>query len=347
MAEKCSTLREMNGITDHIAITLVMDAAFSRHDTGGGDHPEVPERLHVIRHFLEAHFPEGSVSTVSPRPATREELLRFHTEGWLCRFEEAALSGRSFIDHPDNQVCYDSFEIAMLAAGSGPTAIDLVENGVPGPLFCCVRPPGHHAEPNMPLGFCFFNNCVIAVRYWQQRYGRQRICILDFDAHHGNGIQAAVDAEAETLYISLHEHPSFSFPGTGWAEDRGSGAGLGAVLNIPLPPGSGDDRVLAAMDVEITAALEEFRPDAFVIAAGFDGHRKDDMSGLSWSTGLYRQIGRRLAAWSREYAASRMISILEGGYHLSSLAASVGAYLEGLLGADSVQAVPQSRDREW
>ncbi len=317
-------------MTDHHNITLVTDAALARHDTGGGDHPEVPERLETIRRHLAAHPLSAPVVRVAPRPASRRQLLAFHTEAWLFRFEEAVLSGRTFIDHPDNQVGFDSFEIAMLAAGAGPTGIDLLERGQAGTIFCLVRPPGHHAEPGMPLGFCFFNNCVIAVRYWQRRYGRQRICVLDFDAHHGNGIQAAFEEDADVLYISIHEHPSFSFPGTGWAGDRGSGAGEGTVLNIPLPPGATDGLVLAAMDGEVRAALERFRPRALVVAAGFDGHRHDDMSGLAYSTGLYRELGSRLAAWAGEYAGGRIISILEGGYHLPSLAASVAAYLEGL-----------------
>ncbi len=321
-------------MTDQAAITLVTDTELARHDTGGGNHPEVPERLAVIVRYLEAHPPAAPMTMVAPRPATRQELLCFHTEAWLFRFEEAVLSGRTYIDHSDNQVGYDSFAVATLAAGSGPTAIDLLEGRQARHIFCLVRPPGHHAEPDMPLGFCFFNNCVIAARYWQQRYGRQRICVLDFDAHHGNGIQAAFENEAGSSYISLHEHPSFSFPGTGWAEDRGGGEGLGTVLNIPLSPGSGDEMVLAAMDGEIMAALERFRPDALVVAAGFDGHRLDDMSGLRCSTGLYRELGRRLAAWSNEYAEGRMISILEGGYHLESLAASVAAYLDGLLSGE-------------
>jgi acetoin utilization deacetylase AcuC-like enzyme len=198
-------------------------------------------------------------------------------------------------------------------------------------VFCSTRPPGHHAEPNMPFGFCFFNNCVIAARYWQKKYGRRRICVLDFDAHHGNGIQTAFEEEADTFYISIHEHPSFSFPGTGYAEERGLGQGTGTIVNIPLPPGSGDGKVIGALDSEVNSKLEDFRPDALIVAAGFDGHRLDDMSGLNYSTALYKILGEYIAKWATIYCEGRLVSILEGGYHLQSLAQGVESYVSGLM----------------
>lgn len=318
--------REM---TEKQGITVVTDSRYLLHDTGGGDHPEVPERVEVISAGLSCGPFTDIVEIVPPRPAKRSELLTFHPESWLFRFEEAVLSGRTYIDHPDNQIGYDSYEIAVLSAGAGLTAIDLMEQDRNRILFCANRPPGHHAEPAQPYGFCFFNNCVIAARYWQQKYRRQRICILDFDAHHGNGIQTAFEEESETLYISIHEHPSFSYPGTGWAEERGSGGGFGTILNIPLAPGSADAAILAALDGPVLSLLNQFEPDAMIIAAGFDGHRQDDMSGLNYSTGVYGQIGRRIGAWSRTLCDGRFISILEGGYCLPVLADCVEAYLSG------------------
>ncbi len=316
-------------------ITVVTDPQYQLHDTGGGEHPEVPERLKVIAARLSCGQLADRVKTVSPRPALRSDLMTFHPESWLFRFEEAVLSGRTYIDHPDNQIGYESYNVAVLSAGAGLTAVDLVEQDSKNVLFCATRPPGHHAEPARPYGFCFFNNCVIAVRYWQRTHGRERICVLDFDAHHGNGIQTAFEEDGDTLYISIHEHPSFSYPGTGWANEHGSGAGKGTVLNLPLSPGSDDDSVLAALDGPVLSLLNQFKPEAMVIAAGFDGHRLDDMSGLRYSAGLYGKIGRRLAVWSDRLCNGRLISILEGGYHLPVLGDCVESYLCGLLQSDT------------
>lgn len=311
-------------------ITIVTSSRFRDHDIRSDDHPEVAARLQVITDQLQAGTLAPLLRYVEPTEAERQWLLTFHSESWLFRFEEEVLSGRSCIGHQDNQVCYETFAVAQLAAGAGIKGVDLVEDGVSGPVFCAVRPPGHHAEPSLPLGFCFLNNCVIAARYWQQQYNRRRVCVLDFDAHHGNGIQTAFEEDSEVLYISIHEHPSFSFPGTGYAEETGQAAGEGSLLNIPLLPGAGDRQVLAALDGQVAERLARFRPEALIIAAGFDGHRDDDMSGLNYSTDLYRTLGERIGGWAREYADGLVLSLLEGGYHLPSLAQSVEAYLTGL-----------------
>jgi acetoin utilization deacetylase AcuC-like enzyme len=316
-------------------ITLVTDPRCLDHDTGGGEHPDVPERLQVIRERLDSGCLADQVRMIATRPASRAELMLFHSESWLFRFEEAVLSGRTYIDHPDNQIGYESYQAAILSAGAGLIAIERIEgrNTHAGEvIFCAIRPPGHHAEPTRPFGFCFFNNCVIAARYWQKHYGRRRICVFDFDAHHGNGIQTAFEEDAEVFYVSIHEHPSCSYPGTGWAEERGLGQGRGTLLNIPLLPRSQDDQVLDALDRDVFPALEAFGPEAMVVAAGFDGHLADDMSGLAYSTELYGRIGRSLSAWSESFCSGRLVSILEGGYHLPVLGECVQAYLAGLAG---------------
>jgi len=316
-------------MTSHKHITIVTDSSLLDHDTGGGDHPEVPARLTSIKEYLSASSVFSKIQYVTPDPATRGQITSFHTESWLFRFEESVLSGKTYIDHPDNQIGYESFELAMLSAGTGISAIDLLEQGETECVFCLTRPPGHHAEANMPLGFCFFNNCVIAARYWQS-LGSQRVCIFDFDAHHGNGIQSAFEHETDTLYISIHEHPSFSYPGTGWAEEHGQGAGTGTILNLPVNPGTGDEQVIALLDGPVLELLESFKPEAFIIAAGFDGHGEDDMSGLAYSTNLYRNIGSRIKQWEKQFCPGHVVSLLEGGYALTALAPSVEAYLDGL-----------------
>ncbi|MFZ5774940.1 MAG: histone deacetylase [Thermodesulfobacteriota bacterium] len=300
------------------------------HDTGGGEHPEIPDRLNTVLAALHHSPLAGHLRAVAPSPAERRWLTACHGEHYLLRFEEAALSGKTWLDHPDNQLCYDSYQAALLAAGAGIAGIDLLENG--GHLaFCAVRPPGHHAEATTALGFCFLNNCAVAARYWQQRYSRRRLLIIDWDAHHGNGIQSAFEEDPDVLYISLHEHPTFSFPGSGYAEERGSGAGYGATLNVPLPPGADDALFLKHFEQKVEPAVAGFAPERIIVAAGFDGHRDDDMSGLAYSTALYTELGRRMAAWAARFAEGRLLSILEGGYHLESLTSSVIAYLRALM----------------
>lgn len=267
---------------------------------------------------------------VQPIPVEREILLAGHDEDWLFRFEEMVLSGKGHIDHPDNQICYDSYNVATLSASAGITGIDLIEKQHTRQVFCLVRPPGHHAEKNMPFGFCFFNNSVVAAKYWQNKYKKERVLIFDFDAHHGNGIQSAFEMQESTFYLSLHEHPSFSYPGTGYADEKGFGKGMGTIMNIPLHPGTRDDTVLDILEKVAEPQLEKWQPDAIVVAAGFDSHEKDDMSGLEFSTGLYKKIGRIVRKWGDTYCQGKLLSILEGGYELNVLGESVDAYLQGL-----------------
>lgn len=311
------------------AITIITHPNCLAHDTGGGEHPETPARLTSILAKLEASPLKERLAFIESSKAQRRWLTTSHDEHYLFRLEECALSGKTYLDHPDNQLCFESYEAALLSAGAGLTGIDLLE-GDTDLVFCAVRPPGHHAERNLALGFCFLNNCVLAARYWQQQYGRKRILILDFDAHHGNGIQSAFEEDPEVFYLSLHEHPTFSFPGSGYAEETGTGKGRGTTLNIPLPPGADDRLVLNALDKCAAPAIAAFAPERIIVAAGFDGHRSDDMSGLLYSTELYGKFGEYLAAWAQRFCQGKLLSILEGGYHLESLADSAAAYLSAL-----------------
>jgi acetoin utilization deacetylase AcuC-like enzyme len=313
------------------SLTLISDERYLHHDTGGGDHPEIPARLQAVSQALDESDCSSMFSYASPRVAEREWLLQAHTEAWLFRFEEAVLSGRTFIDHSDNQIGYDSYDIARLSAGAGLNAIDLLEEEKANNVFCLVRPPGHHAEKNIPFGFCFFNNCVVAARYWQQNYKKKRILIFDFDAHHGNGIQSAFEEEKEGLYISIHEHPSFSYPGTGYGDEHGTGDGKGTILNLPLAPGSSDEQLQKLLREVIPPQLEQWQPEAIIVAAGFDAHLADDMSGLHYSTEAYYTIGREIKSWAERFTGGKILSILEGGYELSVLGDSVEAYVRGLL----------------
>lgn len=301
------------------------------HPTWGG-HPETRERVAAIRERLRSGVLGPALIEAHPRAAGWEALLDAHDEEYLLRFEEAALSGREWFDHRENQIGAASYQAALLSAGAGPTAIDIIEAGRAPFAFCAVRPPGHHAERSQALGFCFLNNAVIAARHWQKAHARRRVLVFDFDAHHGNGIQQAFAADPDVLYVSLHEHPTFSFPGTGYAEETGVGPGEGATLNIPLRPGARDTDALEALETRVDPVVRAFRPEAIIVAAGFDGHLLDDMSGLGYSTDLFRRLGRAVSLWAAGLADDRVLTLLEGGYHLGALCDGVEQYLLGLSG---------------
>jgi acetoin utilization deacetylase AcuC-like enzyme len=318
---------------------LMSDERTLDHPTWGG-HPETRERVIAVRERLRNGPLAPTLIEEHPLAVGWETILAAHDEEYLLRFEEAALSGREWFDHRDNQIGEASYQAALFAAGAGPTAIDLIEAGRAPRAFCAVRPPGHHAERSQALGFCFLNNAAIAARHWQKAHGRHRVLVFDFDAHHGNGVQHAFEADPDVLYVSLHEHPTFSFPGTGYAEEIGTGPGAGATLNIPLLPGARDTDALEALEALVDPAVRAFRPEAIVVAAGFDGHFLDDMSGLGYSTDLFRRFGLAVSRWAADLAAGRVLTLLEGGYHIDSLCDGVEQYLLGLVGEREIPLDP-------
>ncbi len=311
-------------------INMIYSDRFLDHDTGGQDHPESPERLTRIINHLRKGPLKDSLNFTEPSSSGTADILPVHSREYLLRFEEACLSGRETFGHSDNRICYDTYEVALLAAGASEMAVDIAEEATGQVIFSLARPPGHHAEAALPLGFCFLNNVAIAARYWQRKYARKRIFIMDFDAHHGNGIQETFDEDPKVFYASIHEHPTFSFPGTGYEEDTGSGAGEGFTMNMALPPGAAESLVLKTLKERVEPAMEQFQPDCIIAAAGFDGHEADDMSGLAYSTSLFGHIGSFLAVLADRVCQGRLISILEGGYNLDFLGPSVEMYLGGL-----------------
>jgi acetoin utilization deacetylase AcuC-like enzyme len=223
------------------------------------------------------------------------------------------------LDTPDNRLCRDTFETAMLAAGG---VIDTVERVMKGEIdnaFCAVRPPGHHAEANRVMGFCFFNNIAIAARYLQNKWGVKRIGIVDFDVHHGNGTQSIFEDDPSVFFYSIHEHPSFSYPGTGREFEKGAGPGLGFTLNTTVLPGQGDEAYKEFLKRDLLPAFEQFKPEVILVSAGFDAHIDDDMSDMNLSTEGFTWIMKRLVTMSEKYAGGRIISVLEGGYCVNRL----------------------------
>jgi acetoin utilization deacetylase AcuC-like enzyme len=309
---------------------FLYDDRYLLHDTGPY-HPEVPERLQAIVKGLEERGLLSKLIRITASPADMEWIEAVHSEAYIRRFESACLGGRKSIDSPDNQMCQDTYEIAQLAVGGILDTIDRLMNGDIDNAFCAVRPPGHHAEKDCAMGFCYFNNIAIAARYLQQKWGVERVAIIDIDVHHGNGTQHIFEDDPTVLYVSIHEHPSFAFPGTGRAFESGNGPGSGATLNLPILPGQGDSEYTAHFEKDLKPALENFKPQFMLVSTGFDAHCEDDMSGVSLTTEGYSKIMGTIYDAAARHTGGKLISILEGGYLLKRLGELASNHVDILL----------------
>ncbi len=297
---------------------FLFDKHFLLHETGPL-HPEIPERLEAIYKGISVN---GLVEKLIPIQAVRADLRwieTVHSKHYIQQFADACFSGKKMFFHPDNQICSDSYDTALLAVGGIlKTAQMLMENTIEN-AFCAVRPPGHHAESEEAMGFCYFNNVAIAARYLQQQWGITRIGIVDFDVHHGNGTQHIFDNDTTVFYYSIHEHPTFAYPGTGREHECGIGEGAGYTKNSPVLPGRDDEAYKTLLAKDLFPAFEDFRPEVILVSCGFDAHADDDMSGIMLSTRGYSWMMRQIVALADRYAQGRLISILEGGYCLGRL----------------------------
>jgi acetoin utilization deacetylase AcuC-like enzyme len=308
-----------------VTVLLSTADAFARHDTGTG-HPERPARLEaVLAGAADAGLGDGLV-TVAPRPATRDELASVHDPAMLDALERFCASGGGAID-ADTIAGPASWPAAVLAAGAGIDAATRLRAGEGSAAFCALRPPGHHATPARAMGFCLLNSAAVTAAVLAG--GGERVAVVDWDAHHGNGTQDAFWTDGRVLYVSLHEHPLY--PGTGRLDERGEGEGLGTTLNLPLPRGATGDVYLAAFDEVVAPALEAFRPAWVLVSAGFDAHRADPLTGLALSSGDFADLTRRVVGLA---PPGRLVLFLEGGYDLDALRASAAACVAGLAGVD-------------
>ncbi len=301
------------------------------HDPGRG-HPERPDRLRAVHARLAACGILGELSVHEPRAALAEELELVHSREHVELVRAACARAPAAIDG-DTSVSRDSWDAALRAAGGVLEACERVLSGEWANAFCAVRPPGHHAERDRAMGFCLFNNIAIAARALRARHGVERVAILDWDVHHGNGTQHAFEDDPTVFYASLHQWPLY--PGTGAESERGRGAGEGATRNCPLPPGSGDAEWLAALEDVVLPELEAFRPEFVLVSAGFDAHRLDPLSGTCLTEGGYAAMSERMLELAAHMARGRLVSVLEGGYHLAALAACVEVHLGKLAEAST------------
>jgi len=304
---------------------LISHPAFLDHDTGP-HHPERPDRLRAVMAALETEA-FADLERLTAPAATREQLLRVHPETYI----DAILGIRPPADElmaidGDTIMGAGSAEAALRAAGAVVAGVDAVLQGHVASAFAAVRPPGHHATPDIPGGFCLFNNVAIGARHAQARYGIERVAILDFDVHHGQGTQAVVEPDRSLFYGSTHQSPLY--PGTGSARERGID---GNVVNVPLGPDAGSAEFRAAWSERILPQLGRFAPELLIVSAGFDGHRRDPLAQLRLDTLDFGWITDRLMAAAEACCAGRLVSALEGGYDLTALAASASLHVRRLM----------------
>jgi acetoin utilization deacetylase AcuC-like enzyme len=289
---------------------------FLDHLTGRG-HPERPERLEAVRAGIAAADVGEALMAFEPRPATAADVAKVHPEPYLERLADFTLSGGGHID-PDTVAVPASYAAALLAAGSGLEAVDRLTAGEGDVAFCAVRPPGHHATATRSMGFCLINNIAVTARALAGR--GERVLIVDYDAHHGNGTQDIFYADPDVLYVSFHEYPLY--PGTGGIPEMGDGDGFGLTVNFPFPSATTGDVYRAAIDRVVVPVAAGFAPTWLLVSAGFDGHRRDPITGLGLSSGDFADLTTALGAL---VPPGRQIVYLEGGYDLQGLADSAGA----------------------
>jgi acetoin utilization deacetylase AcuC-like enzyme len=307
-----------------VAVLLVTHERFLEHDPGRG-HPERPARLTAVLDGIHGAGLGDAIVPVAPRPATRAELEAAHGLGLLERLEATDRAGGGHLD-ADTAMSAGSLEAAVLAAGAGLAAIDQLDAGVGTSAFCAVRPPGHHATSSTSMGFCLINNVAVAAAALADR--GERVLIVDYDAHHGNGTQDVFWSDPRVAYVSLHQHPLY--PGSGDRRELGHGAGRGWTVNVPVPHGTTGDAYRTALDLIVEPLAADLAPTWVIVSAGFDAHRADPLTDLGLSAGDFGQLTRQLLALA---PAGRRLVFLEGGYDLEALASCSAACVSAMAGA--------------
>ena len=314
-----------------MSVGIIYDPIYLEHDTGV--HPENAGRLTSILAFLQESRLISRLSLLAPAPATLDQLGLVHEARHIESIRKLALSGGGYLDS-DTPVSTRSYEAALNAAGGTIRAVETVMQGQMESVFALVRPPGHHALPECSMGFCLFNNVAIAAAYLLKKYKMERLAVIDFDVHHGNGTQEIFNSNPQVLYISTHQSPLY--PGTGTLYETGSGAAKGTKINIPLPPGCTDLEYQAVYQEVVVPAVRRFRPQFILVSAGYDAHWADTISGMQLTVKGYVQMVNDIKMLAAELSQKRLVMALEGGYNQGALAASVHATLAVLLGDNKI-----------
>jgi acetoin utilization deacetylase AcuC-like enzyme len=280
---------------------------------------ETPDRLRHSRALLQQQGLPPGCRLEAPQPATRQQVARVHDRQIIDRLQAACRAGGGLIDPAPTVVSSQSYDVALLAAGAAIQAVECALGGEP--AFALLRPPGHHATPQRSMGFCLFNNAAVAARQALAGGQAERILLIDFDLHHGNGTQDGFYTDPAVLYVSLHQYPIY--PGTGRAEETGAAAGAGYNVNIPLPSGAGDTAFQTALDEVIAPLARRYRPDLILCSCGYDAHWAENAAagaGLQVSVAGYYRFAQGLRQLALECCQGRIAGVLEGGYHLDALA---------------------------
>jgi acetoin utilization deacetylase AcuC-like enzyme/formylglycine-generating enzyme required for sulfatase activity len=307
---------------------LVYDDIYLEHKTTPG-HPEASERLVAIIQRLKASGLYSQLVKLSPKPVPSEWLTMVHSPEYIQRVRRSCRDDVGYLDSMDVPISTESYEAALMAAGGVLSAIDAVVEKKVTNAFCAVRPPGHHALKDKAMGFCIFNNIAVGTRYIQKKHNLSDILIVDWDVHHGNGTQAMFYDDPSVLYFSTHRYPFY--PGTGSETEKGSGKGMNYNINVPLPIGSGDADYLRAFKEKLEPAALSFSPDFVLISAGFDAHKDDLLGGMKVTAEGFAQLTQIVKEISEKCCEGRLVSVLEGGYGLEGLAASVEAHIQVLM----------------
>ncbi len=326
---------------DMLRTGYVCDSRYENHEVPPG-HPERPERVGALLDLMRRYSRSG-LAKVEPRAATIDEVSSNHDRRYVE--DVRATAGEPYVVFDgDTQAYSESYETTLLAAGG---VIELVDHIMAGKIdngFAMVRPPGHHAEADRAMGFCFFNNVAIGARYLMSKHGLDRVLIVDWDVHHGNGTQRSFYADPRVLYVSLHQYPHY--PGTGATNEVGAAGGAGYTVNIPFPGGYGDEEYAAAFRRIIVPVGRQFAPQFVLISAGFDGHLRDPLSQMRLTKDGFAAMTRSLLSVARDHAAGRCAAVLEGGYDLGALQEAVASVLDELGGERLDEELPQGSGAE-
>jgi acetoin utilization deacetylase AcuC-like enzyme len=317
-----------------MATGYVYDPIYLKHDLRG--HPENQQRLKTILHVLQEHKMKDRLAPIPAVPITAERLQRVHSPRYIEQVRRLAQQGGGHLDM-DTYVRPDSYDAALMAAGGLVEATEAVLNGEVDNAFALVRPPGHHALRQRGMGFCLFNNVAIAARYALAERNLDRVLIMDFDVHHGNGTQDEFEADPAVMYISTHQYPYY--PGTGQWNEKGRGDGTGSIVNVPLEGGVGDEGFARIFQEVVGPAAWRFQPQMLLVSAGYDAHWDDPLAYMQLTVNGYASIARALKDLADELCDGRLIFTLEGGYHLEALAYSILNTFAVLLDDDDWQLV--------
>jgi acetoin utilization deacetylase AcuC-like enzyme len=318
----------MKGADRKMNTCYLYDDIYLKHITGDF-HPERPERLTAINEKIETANWFTKINKLRSQKTNVETIQFVHHENYIKRVKEECETGWATLSTGDTTICEDSYVIALAAVGGILDAVEKVMKNEAKYAFCAVRPPGHHATPSRGMGFCIFNNIAIAARYAQKKYGVERILIVDWDVHHGNGTQDTFYSDSSVFFMSTHQWPLY--PGTGRFEEIGEGKGKGLTMNRPFSPGAGNEEIIGAFKNDLLPAAKDFKPDLTLISAGFDSHEKDPLGGFEVNDMGFRELTKIMLEISHINGDGRLVSILEGGYNLEGLSNAVYAHMDELV----------------